>query len=213
MNEAFSIRQSLQGALLDFLQQSDFSCVHTADMVRELVCLLAAYREEDVPLFPDVFVIGARDDTNLLAPGIPRIRLGECTLGDSAAGKLLKDCAYLAAGGWAIYVAKIAERTAEYGLIRSQRHSFATTSEEVLRGTDDMPPILLVRNRGHMVVQLTNAKGEEYTVSLTPSPASPSPLVANVARFAKYASASVADEDFLPYLTRLLTGIIQRELS
>jgi hypothetical protein len=212
MTQAFSIRQSLQGALQDFVRQSGFSCVLTEETVRELVCLLASYREENVLLFPEVFVVDKLDALNSLAPGLQRLAVRSDTLGAALAAKMLKDCASLASGGWAVYVAKTGETSAEYGMIRAQRHSFARSAEESMLNLGNAAPVLLVRNRGHLVVELRNSNGARYTVALTSTPAAPSPLSTNVERFVQ-AAAGVAEEDrvrFVPYLVRLLTELLQR---
>lgn len=64
MGDACSIRQSLQGALQDFVRQSGFNCVQTEEAVRERVCLLASYREVEVPLFPEAFLVDKSDALN-----------------------------------------------------------------------------------------------------------------------------------------------------
>lgn len=70
---AYSIRHSLQGALEDFVRASGFSCVHLEGLIREFVGMLAAYREEDTPLYPEVFVFASQDGLTALAPsGAPR---------------------------------------------------------------------------------------------------------------------------------------------
>ena len=44
--DAYSIRQSLQGALQDFIRTSGFTDTRLEEVVRELVGMLASYREE-----------------------------------------------------------------------------------------------------------------------------------------------------------------------
>jgi hypothetical protein len=71
MGKTLSIRAQLQGELIDFLNDSGIACIHIAEFVRDITCLLASYREEDVPMFPDVFVL--TDPANLasISPGPP----------------------------------------------------------------------------------------------------------------------------------------------
>lgn len=213
MSDAFSIRQSLQGALQDFVRQSAFKCVRTEEMVRELVCLLAAYREEDVPLYPEVFVVATPNTLNTIAPAADRRMIGRSNLGGPIAAELLKNCASLAVDGWAIYVAGTADELAEYGLIRAQRHSFATSADESIRDLGEKTPIVLIRNRGHFVVELQNSQGRVYTVDLTSRPPAPAPLRENVAAFVQSATAITPPthvKQFQPYLTRLLMRILLR---
>jgi hypothetical protein len=50
--------------------------VHTEGMIREIVSLLASYREEDLPLFPEVFVFASPDGLKALAPSSGQITIG-----------------------------------------------------------------------------------------------------------------------------------------
>jgi hypothetical protein len=157
MAKVFSIRSPLQGELLDFLKSSGFECAHTTELVRDLTCSLASYREEDVLLFPDVFVLPSVDAVASLSPGTQRVILGKAALSNGAE-KILKDCASLAVRGWAVYVAKTAEDHAEYGVFRSLMHSFAMSAEETMAEGPNASPTVLIRNRGRLVVELRNAK-------------------------------------------------------
>lgn len=205
---AFSIREALQGALADFIRGSGFKSVAAEEMLRELVSLLAAYREEGTLLFPEVFVVPDEATLASLAPGVPRITIGEAPLDGNFAQRLLKACAPLADDGWAAYV--IATEPAVFGLVRAQRHSFATSAEEAMMG---LGCVLLIRNRGHFVVELKNSKDARYTVSFTSRPASASPLAEHVKAFAQAAGTALDAERqsrFIPYLERLLIGILQK---
>jgi len=42
MAQVFSIRNPLQGELLDFLKASGFESAHTTELVRDLTCFLAS---------------------------------------------------------------------------------------------------------------------------------------------------------------------------
>jgi hypothetical protein len=121
MDKAFSIRNPLQGELLDFVQASGFECRQSLEFVRDLTCLLANYREEDVPVYPDVFVALSNEALTSIAPGTQRIPLGRAPF-NSAAERVLKNCATLAVRGWAIYVVKIDTNLVEFGVFRSLMH-------------------------------------------------------------------------------------------
>jgi hypothetical protein len=131
VSSAFSIRHSLQGALQDFVRSAGFSCVRTEELVRDLVCLLSSYREEDVPLHPVVYLVDSPEVLTTIAPGAERLLLGTTTYETDAASTILKRCAGLAVRGWSVYVVKMAPETAEYGVFRSLRHSFSTSAERI----------------------------------------------------------------------------------
>jgi hypothetical protein len=210
--EAFSVRKHLQGDLLDFLSASGFGEALTIGLIRDLVCLLAAYREEDVPLFPEVFVLSAAATLSSLAPGAQRIVIGEARLDDQASAKVLKRCAGLALRGWGVYVANVDVENVEFGLFRAQRHSFATSAEESMADLDSNSPVVLIRNRGRLVVELRNAKGMTFTASFTSARAAPSALAKHVQEFVVVMSAQLPvqqSQRFRPYMERLLVEQLQ----
>jgi hypothetical protein len=214
MVKAFSIRTPLQGELLDFVKSSGFEGNNSAvtELVRDLTCLLASYREEGVLLFPDVFVLPSVDLVASLSPGTQRVALGFETLSE-AAEKILKDCANLAVRGWAVYVAISTEKQAQYGLFRSLMHSYSTSAEEAMTETSSPSPVLLIRNRGPLVVELRNAKKDTFTASFTSAPASESIFAEHVNTFASAVSQELTVEqckEFKPYLIRFLMDTLQR---
>lgn len=213
VGDAFTIRGALQGALHDIAEESGFRCVYTENLIRDLVSLLASYREEDVPLFPEVYVLSDLQDLRTLAPGLGSHRIGSLVYNNDIAAKVLKSTAGLAADGWAVYVAKVGEKEFEYGVFRSQRHSFATSAEETMRDLGDHSPLIVVRNRGHLTVELMNTSGRSFPVSLTISSADSSSFSTHVDALARQACADFQQdgrEQFSPYLSRLLTRQLQR---
>lgn len=211
MGKTFSIRGSLQGELMDFLNGSGIACAHTAELVRDITCLLASYREEDVPLFPDVFVLTDLAKLASISPGTQRVTIKAGIPLNVAAERVLKDCASLAVRGWSVYVAKTAENVAEYGLFRSAMHSFATTAEEMMIEQGNVP-MVLVRNRGRLVVELRNSKNETLTASFTSAPAAESAFAQHVSKFVETAASALNEphaQGFRQYLSRLLTDLLQ----
>lgn len=213
MPDAFSIRSALQGVLHDFADSSGFQCVETENLIRDIVSLLASYREEDIPLFPDVYVLKDPAGLRTLAPGAGSHKIGSVRYGREAAGKILKNTAGLAGGGWAVYAGKADNCEFEYGVFRSQRHSFATSAEESMCDLGGDSPIVVVRNRGHLTVELLNSRGTPFTVSLTASPPASSAFSVHIEELVKEASAALTpdeSEQFTTYLSRLLTGLLQK---
>src|SRR5262249_13653102 len=159
----------------DFVRDSGFTCVHLEALIRELVGRLAAYREEGSPLFPEVFVFESQDGLTALAPGVFQLIAGTAPLAADSAAEILKSCAPLATAGWAIFVVKDGEFI-RYGLFRSARHSFATPAEESMQDLGKQAPVILIRNRGHMTVELSSTVEGCFTVALRTTPAQPSQL-------------------------------------
>ncbi len=209
----FSIRGPLQGELIDFLKASGFDCTHVAELVRDLTCLLGSYREEDVPLFPTVFVLPSPEVISSLSPGTQRVTVGTAPLG-TAAQQVLKDCATLAVRGWAVYVAKVDTNLAQFGVFRALAHAYANSAEETMVQLPAEPttPAVLIRNRGHLVVELRNTKNETFTASFTSAPASESHFAKHLVDFASTVCQEIDENqrpDFAPYLIRLLADVLQ----
>jgi hypothetical protein len=209
--KTFSIRNPLQGELIDFLKSSGFECTRTTELVRDLTCLLASYREEDVSLFPDVFVLPNVNAVAPLSPGTERVVLGSAPM-STGADAILKNCASLAVRGWAIYVAKTTDNAAEYGVFRSLVHSFALSADQTMADDAESSPAVLIRNRGRLVVELSNAKRETFTAAFTSAPASVPVFASHVATFVEAATSTQPGDgaaSVRQYLVRLLTDILQ----
>jgi len=206
---AYSIRQSLQGALQDFVRNCGFENVHLEEIIRELVGMLASYREEDAPLFPEVFVFSSPNGLTALAPSSAQVTLGTAPLAADSASAIVKNCAPLAASGWAIFVVREGD-TLRYGLFRSIRHALALGAEESMLGLGRDEPVMLIRNRGHLTVDLRSTIGHRFTVTLTTTAAKASALESDVETFVAAATMALAEgEDFRAYLRRLLTDALQ----
>jgi len=171
--------------------------------------MLASYREEDVLLFPEVYVFAASDGLKALAPSSPQMTIGTLPLTAESAAGILKSCAPLAKSGWSIFIVKDGQ-TLKYGLFRSILHSLSTAAEESMGDLGAQVPVILIRNRGHLVVDLRSSTNKRFTATLKTTPAGPSPLERHVEAFCKAACANVKDAPtFEPYLRRLLTNILQ----
>jgi hypothetical protein len=211
VDDAYSIRASLQAALHDFVRRSGFENVHLEEIVRELVGMLASYREEDLPLYPEVFVFSSPNGLTALAPSSTQLTLGHAPLDSDSAHAIVKKCAPLAAAGWAIFVVN-EQGSIRYGVFRSVRHALALGAEESMRGLGKEEPVMLIRNRGHLTVELRNTIGNRFTATLTTTAATASALESNIDTFVAAATAGLGDDgrDFRAYLKRVLTDALQR---
>jgi hypothetical protein len=198
------------GALQDFVRENGFNCVHLEEIIRELVSVLAAYREEDLPLFPEVFVFASPEGLKALAPGGTEVTIGKSALAHESSAAVLKNCGALALGGWAIFIVKEDEHTIRYGLFRALRNPLATAAEESMSGLGKELPVILVRNRGPFVVELRGTLSKRFTATLRTSPPTAAPLEDDIESFVEEAAAKVKDsKSYKPYLRRLLTEILQ----
>lgn len=211
----YSIRHSLQGELQDFLRDSGFvNCIYTSDLIRDLTVLLAAYREEDVPLFPSVYILASHDQLSLISPGTESVAVGTTKLEAITASLILKECAPLAVNGWSIFVVKYGHPSVFiYGLFRSLKHTVATSAEESMIQDIGASTVLVIRNCGHLIVELMNAKQETFTASLTTAEATSSHYKTHILKLAESIGAKLDSgmkEAFVPYLSRFLGDTLQR---
>ncbi len=211
MAKAYSIRESLQGSLLDYVRESGFENTRTEELVRELVSLLASYREEDYPLFPEVYVFASQQGLRALSPTARSINLGSAAVEGGTARRMLKDCASLANRGWAVYAVHASGAELQYGIFRSKRHSFAMPAEESLVDLGMTEPVLMLRNRGHLTVELVNGVNDKFTVALTTKKAEPSQLGEASGRLAEAIASEVSDQGgFEPFIKRFLIETVQK---
>ncbi len=179
--------------------------------MRDFVGLLATYREEDIALYPEIYVLSDEAPLRILTGVDTPIQLGVLPLGEGTAASILKDCAPLAKEGWGIFAVKQAETTVRFGLFRAQRHSLSTSADEVMRDIGIELPVMLIRNRGFQTVELQNSNRESFTATITTNHAETSTLYADVDRFVSAATEDVPQPDpFAAYLRRLLLGTLQR---
>lgn len=211
MDAIYSIRESLQGRLQTFIRESGFGSIFLEDLIRDLVVLLSAYREEDHALFPEVYVIAKTADLSALFTNGKPINIGTVVQTSSAASTILKDCATLASGGWAVFAVVEEGDKIRYGVFRSIRHSLSTGSDETISDMGKSTQIMLIRNRGHHTVELQNTSKSRLTAIFKITSSSRSDLESDIEKFVDCATRSLEDaSEFKTYFRRLLMEIVQR---
>jgi hypothetical protein len=156
------------------------------------------------------------DVLNLLAPGTHRMMIGRILMDDGAASVVLKNCANLAMNGWAIYVARIQDGQStpeiEYGVFRALKHAFAQSAEESMRDLDDATPVVLIRNRGYLMIELVSINNRSFTASFTSSDITGSPFTDHVHELALAICEglpTLISDHFFPYIKCLLVDLLQ----
>jgi hypothetical protein len=100
----------------------------------------------------------------------------------------------------------------EYGVFRSLKHSCATSAEESVKSYSGTDPILFLRNRGHLVVEMFNSRGDSFTASFTSTSIKTSEFGSDIAKLSQAATSDLEDksrEGFLRYIQRMLGDILQ----
>jgi hypothetical protein len=211
-----TIRESLLGYVAAYFGAGSIHCGLTQQVGSELVARLAAYREEERKLYPQVFLIGpSGDDTlKLLAPGSKPLFIGivqavDGTGARQVAAEALKKCAGLAIEGWCVYVQRI-DRGFEFGLFRGAAESYSAGAEEVL--ADSKLPAALLRHSAENTVELIDGHGNKLEISLTTVPQSAMPMSGHVDDFATVVCSDVPEDRRIQatgYLARILTDCLR----
>jgi hypothetical protein len=212
--EQRTIREHLLGMVASHLSDGAVNCGLTQQVGCELVSLLAAYREEDRRLFPQVYLIGPGESDILraLAPGSKPLATGEAKEADGprqVAVAALKNCAALAIDGWCVYVRR-QDHGFNFGLFRPSAESYYAGAEEALM-TSGLPAVLL-RHSAENTVEIINGRGGRMEISLSTATPSNRAMSGQVSEFAAAACADVAEEarkQASGYLARVLTDCLR----
>lgn len=216
--EQTTIRGPLLSVVIDHLTKGKVLCPHTYQVGCELVGLLAAYREEERRLYPEVFLIGPEDQDLLrvIAPGATPLEIGqnpvEADVEASArktARLALKSCASLAIDGWRVFIRRDGERF-RYGLFRPAVESYSVGPEAEL--VNSGLPFVILRNSAENTVEIVNTVGTRLEISLTTATPSKRSMSEQVLEFSQVACSDLPDdqqEQGAGYLTRVLTDILR----
>ncbi len=206
--EQRTIREHLLGMVSNHLSGGTINCGLTHQVGCEFVSLLAAYREEERRLFPQVYLIGPWESDLLraLAPGSTPFPIGESLDADGArqaAVAVLKNCAALAIDGWCVYVRRRVGGF-DFGLFRPSAESYSAGAEEL--------PAVLLRHSAENTVEIINGTGGRLEISLTTAMPSNRAMSGQVYEFAAAACSGVAEKarkQAAGYLARVLTDCLR----
>lgn len=152
-----SLRDSLKGAVGDFLNDEGMACINTEAGLVEMISALSHYREEGTSLFPQIFIMDDLKTVSQLLPGGEFISVGDGERSAATMTKALKQCAPLTQGGWSIYILRKPNRF-NYGVFRTGGGALSESPEETLveRG-DSTVPVVLVYQVAESVVEVRGA--------------------------------------------------------
>lgn len=209
-----TIRDSLLGMVTDHLRKGAIDCGPTCDVGCELVALLAAYREEERRLYPQVCLVGPHelDILRSLAPGIvPPLVIGKIEAREPrrVASSALKHCATLATESWRVFIRRIGTDY-EYGLFCADGESYSTDLENNLAVSGY--PAALLRHSAENTVEIINSSKGRLEISLTTASPTTSTLSSRVSDFARAACFDVAEpsrEAASLYLAQFLAGALR----
>lgn len=170
-----SLREYLQGNLVDFAANCAMPNLATAITLTGLVVTLADLREEGAVLIPEIYLCDALEETLKLLPVKETLPIGEQDDPSKAIVEAVKKCAPLAIEGWCIYITQNQNKY-QFGLFRGSLNPLSISVEQTLF-SEPRETIKLVRlfRTASGCVELRNHGGEIYSMLLSDKPAS-SPL-------------------------------------
>jgi hypothetical protein len=149
-----SLRDSLKGAVGDFLDDERMACIKTQDGLVEIINALSYYREEGHALFPEIFVIDNLEAVFKVLPTSEYIHINDGPKDVSTMIKALKQCAPLAQGGWVIYVLRKRD-SFEYGVFRSGTTILSVSIEDILiNNGDPAVPVIMVHQIADKIIEM-----------------------------------------------------------
>ncbi|MBK9444040.1 MAG: hypothetical protein IPN53_23225 [Comamonadaceae bacterium] len=170
-----SLREYLQGNLVDFSDSCGMSNLVTATTLTSLVVILADLREEGAVLIPEVYICENLDETLKLLPVKEILPIGVQDSPSEAIAQAIKKCSPLAIEGWCIYITQGYEKY-QFGLFRASLNPLSISVDQTLF-SEPRETIRLVRlfRTASGCVELCNHKGDIYSMLLSDKPAT-SPL-------------------------------------
>jgi hypothetical protein len=154
MKKVISLRDSVKGAVVEFLDDERMPCLKTQEGLVTLINALAHYTEEGRALFPEIFVFDSLKLALGMMPGSEHVWIGEGAKAAQTMAEALKRCAPLARTGWSIYIER-KEDLFSYGLLRCAATVLSVGPTEILvdRG-DPVAPVLMLHQVGANAIEV-----------------------------------------------------------
>lgn len=154
--DSISLRDHLQGKIVEFLKKEDMSCLITQQGIIELINAIALYKEEGKNLFPEIFII---DDLQIFQNVLKPFTSYKIDSGEKSAETMftaLKKCAPLTEGNsWSIYILRRND-SFEYGIFRYGEHILSIDASKILmEDVENNPHIINIRQLTEKTVMVS----------------------------------------------------------
>jgi hypothetical protein len=177
MAQNITFRTQLVGGVTDFCQAAKLSFMQNIFNFVELIVLLARYREERVVLCPKVYISNNLQAVISMLPGGDFLKIGTCPADLDGIRTILKRCAPLALGEWAIYIEDRGQ-ILEYGLFRGAANPISVLMDDVLMSpNEDMAIVKAHQIASDCVEVRSNNQGLHYIFLDHRKEDSPAPLL------------------------------------
>jgi hypothetical protein len=207
-----SLREQLDGAVVEFLGSEGMTCPKTRDGLVMLINALGHYREEGKELFPEVFVFDNLRNALSILPESEYVEIGMEGKHASTMAKALKKCAPLARRGWAVYIERRQTKFG-YGLFRCGSTVLSLPPAELLitRG-DPAIPVFMLRQVAENVIQVS---GFSHSSLLVHFGATKEIEVSPLPRLKEFVGCVIRDvpgeinEQSASFFTGVLSGVLR----
>lgn len=211
-----SFRSPLLGDVNDFLRDEGVGCSHTCSALVAIAASLATYKEEGVPLAPEVFLCNSIDDVTRFLPGHEVQQLGSGPMEDATVKRALKECAPLATDGWHMFIERVESSSQfQYGVFACIDLPFALTAREAIMDDahENAPVAICARRLAENCVELQGIRGSSRCIYFSDVPQeSPSPSSA-ICQLVSAITRDVNDDakkSTERYCLRFLSNIFQQ---
>lgn len=153
-----TVHQQILGNVAEFLSAAGVSCMGTSQLASALAISLPGYREEEVALFPCVFIC---NDLHAMIGSEQHLYVGTASRGGESAAEILKNCGSLARGGWYIFVER-GEKDVRYGVFRVNSVGSASDPMAIFDIADfEATPVCFIRSIAPRVVEMGDHRGRK----------------------------------------------------
>jgi hypothetical protein len=205
-----TIREQLLGSVYHFLEPAGPKWTELVKVITELTVALPGYREEEVPLFPIVFLC---DNIDSMIGSDQRLRIGKGEPTTTTALAALKRCAPLAQGGWSIFIEHL-DSYLRFGVFRPSTLSSSLNPKDIFAIADlETTHVLAARPLSNNCVELLSDFGGSLQLHLSAGEPETLTTPAAIEVLARAVVRDVPDEwktTIYDFLSRSLTSAVQR---
>lgn len=206
-----TFRTQLLGGVTEFCSASQIPIFANALHLVELVVLLAKYKEEGIPLYPEVYVTTDVNALIAMLPEAERLSLGSTTRDVAGIKYALKKSAPLATGGWLVFLHDDGN-SLYYGLFRGTSNPVSVLVDSVILDKTNNIPVTKVFQVAEDCVEIVSCFGDQHFVFLNHRRDDSPPPLESLARLIDSVCAKVEPglrEPTQSFLTRILYNALR----
>jgi hypothetical protein len=207
-----SLRDSVTGATVEFLEREKMSCLATQTGLVGLIVALSNYHEEGRPLFPELCLMDDLEQSLGLLSAVEHLRIGTGPRSPETMERALKECALLAVASWSIYIVRRPDAF-EFGVFRSDGSELgASLADRVLDVEDAAIPLVIVHQIAPNRVELRGIRRNSMVISFEAGLESPAALAVLQAAFIPKLCSSIDPalrEQSQTFYTNLISSVLK----